>query len=407
MAGAGAAAPPPARPVPCREVAAGSALQPLVDMAAEGEALCLAPGDYAGPLRIGRRVALWGPREAVLRSKGEGTTLRVEADGAAVLGLSVDGSGGRFDLLDAAVHVSGRDVRVEGIEVRNAVFGILVERAERVAVRGNRVIGDRAQTLGLRGDSIRLWETRDSVVEENTVLDGRDIVVWYSPRNVIRGNRVERSRYGTHLMYSSDVSIEENQYLGNVTGVFVMYSRNVELNGNLLADSAGSAGIGLGAKESGNLRVVDNQFLHNTVGVYLDSSPLYPDDRNVFEGNAFRFGEAGVVFHSSPDRSSFRGNVFADNRDSVRVEGGGNALGVEWRGNDFDDYAGYDLDGDGVGDVAYQLRSLSSDLVAEAPSLEFFRGTPALSLAEAIGKIVPLFEPRLLLVDPAPRMGPR
>ena len=406
-ADAASAADPLARPVPCREVAAGAALQPLVDAAADGDALCLAPGTYAGPLRIGHRVTLWGPREAVLRSSGEGTTLRIEGDGPALLGLTIDGSGGRFDLLDAAVHVSGREVRVEGVSVRNAVFGILVERAERVVVRGNEVIGDRAQTLGLRGDSIRLWETRDSVLEENVVRDGRDVVVWYSPRNVIRGNTVERSRYGTHLMYSSDVSIEENRYLGNVTGVFVMYSRNVELTGNLLANSAGAAGIGLGAKESGNLRVVENQFLHNTVGVYLDGSPLYPDDRNVFLGNAFRLGDVGVIFHSSPNGNSFRGNRFADNRDPVRVEGGGDALGVEWRGNDFDDYAGYDLDGDGVGDVPYQLRSLSSDLVAEAPALEFFRGTLALALAEAIGEIVPLFEPKLLLVDPEPRMDPR
>jgi hypothetical protein len=43
--------------------------------------------------------------------------------------------------------------------------------------------------------------------------------------------------------------------------------------------------------------------------------------------------------------------------------------------------------------------------VAEAPALAFFRGTPAMALAEAIGRIVPLFEPRLVLSDPEPRMA--
>jgi nitrous oxidase accessory protein len=88
------------------------------------------------------------------------------------------------------------------------------------------------------------------------------------------------------------------------------------------------------------------------------------------------------------------------------VAGGGDARGAEWSGNAFDDYAGYDLDRDGVGDVPYELRSLTSDLVAGRPALAFFRGTPALALVEAIGRIVPLFEPRLLLVDPAPRLTP-
>jgi hypothetical protein len=51
--------------------------------------------------------------------------------------------------------------------------------------------------------------------------------------------------------------------------------------------------------------------------------------------------------------------------------------------------------------------------VAERPALAFFRGTAAFALAEAIGRIVPIFEPRLVLSDPEPRMqrvaweGPR
>jgi nitrous oxidase accessory protein len=387
-------------------VPAGSRLQPLLDAARPGAALCLAPGSYAGPLRIGADVTVWGPRSATIHSSGEGTTVRLEADGAALLGVTVDGSGGRYDLLDAAVHVQGDGVRVEGIRVGNAVFGILVERSERARVRGNEVRGDPAQTLGLRGDGIRLWETYDSRIEDNVVRDSRDVVVWYSSRNRIEGNVIEGGRYGTHLMYSHQNRIAGNRYRGNVTGVFLMYSREIELVDNVLADSAGAAGFGLGLKESGDVHVARNLFLHDAVGVYCDTSPLYEDDRNVYEDNVFRFGEAGVVFHSSESRNAFRRNDFRDNQDPIRVEGRGDALGVEWRGNYFDDYAGYDLDGDGVGDVPYELRSLVSDLVSETPALAFFRGTPALALAEMVGRIVPILEPRQLLVDPAPRMAP-
>ena len=45
-------------------------------------------------------------------------------------------------------------------------------------------------------DTIRLWETSDSVVADNLVEDGRDVVIWYSRKNQITHNRVVGGRYG-------------------------------------------------------------------------------------------------------------------------------------------------------------------------------------------------------------------
>jgi nitrous oxidase accessory protein len=397
------AAPP--RPPECRAVPGDGDLGAILAGARPGERFCLAPGTYRGPLRLDG-VVVWGPREAVIRSAGEGTTVRMEGHGAALLGVTVDGSGGRFDLLDAAVHVAGRDGRVEDVAIRNATFGILVEKAERAQVRDNDVIGDAAKSLGLRGDGIRLWEAYDCVVEGNRVSDGRDVVLWYASRNRVTGNIIERGRYGAHLMYSHDNEIVENRFVNNVTGLFVMYSRQVTLRRNVFAGAIGAAGLGLGLKESGNVVATDNAFVHNTIGLYVDTSPLWPDDRNRFERNAFRLNEVAVSFLGRASGNAFVDNEFLDSRVHVEVDGHGDARQAEWRGNLFDDYAGYDLDGDGTGDVPYELRSLSADLVAARPELAFYRGTLALSLAEAIGRIVPLLEPRLVLVDAAPRMGP-
>ncbi len=393
----------PARPG-CRQVAPAEGLAALLAAARPGEAFCLAPGVYPGPLVLDG-TSLEGPRDAVLRSSGEGTTVRLRG-AAALRGVTVEGSGGRFDTLDSAIHAEGRGPRVEGVAVRGATFGILVEKATRARVRGNDVVGDRRAPLGLRGDGIRLWEVYDSRVEENRVLDGRDVVLWYASRNHLVRNRVEGGRYGAHLMYSHENEIAGNRFVGNVTGLFVMYSRRVEVRDNVFADSGGAAGLGLGLKESGDLTVRGNLFAHNTIGLYVDSSPLWPDDRNRIEGNLFRLNDVAVSFLGRSAGNAFLGNGFRDSRVQVEVAGGGDARAAEWRGNEFDDYAGYDLDRDGTGDVPYELRSLTSDLVATRPALAFFRGTPALALVETMGRIVPLFEPRLLLVDAAPRLTP-
>lgn len=395
----------PPRPVHCRDLAAGADLQAAVDAAEEGSALCLEPGSYQAPLTVTTRVEIWGPPDAVIRSSGVGTTIEIEADGAALVGVTVDGSGGRFDTLDAAVHVVADDVRVEAVRVQHASFGLLIEKSNRAKIINNLIRGPDQGPLGLRGDGVRLWETRDSEVRDNQVIGCRDMVIWYSRNNEIVGNTVVRSRYGTHFMYSHGNHVEANRYVDNVVGIFIMYSRNLTLSDNLLARSSGPGGMGLGIKESGNLTISNNAFIANTKGVYMDTSPLEPDDFNRFENNAFFHSQVAVLMHSSETRNAFFGNRFVSNRSQLEVEGGGNALEVDWNGNSFDDYAGYDMDRDGFGDIPYELRRLSSALESTYPQLQFFRGAITLSLLDAISALFPMMEPQTTLIDPRPKMG--
>jgi nitrous oxidase accessory protein len=352
-------------------------------------------------------MTIWGPETAVIRSAGHGTTVEIEANGSALLGVTVDGSGGRFDTLDAAVHVVADDVRVEGVLVRNAAFGLLIEKSNRATIVDNLVLGPDEGPLGLRGDGIRLWETRDSVVRGNRVIGSRDMVIWYSSNNRLESNQVLRSRYGTHFMYSHDNVVEGNRYIDNVVGIFIMYSRNVTLRENLLARSSGPGGMGLGIKESGNLTVADNAFIANNKGLYMDTTPLEPDDFNTFSNNAFFHSEVAVLMHSSETRNAFVGNTFVSNHAQLQVEGGGDALGVEWTGNAFDDYAGYDLDRDGFGDNPYELRRLSSQLESTYPQLQFFRGGTTLELLDAISALFPMMKPETTLIDARPKMATR
>lgn len=394
----------PARPALCSQVAPGDSLRRLVAEAAPGSVFCLSPGIHQGPLRVEGPIAIWGEETAVLRSPGSGSTLEVEGEGALLQGFTIDGSGGRFDLLDAALRIRADRVRVVGLRIRNALFGILAEQCRDLVLLDNEIGGQPAKALGMRGDAIRLWEVEGAWVEGNRIADSRDVVVWYSRGNHFRGNRVSGGRYGTHFMYSHDNRVEQSAFVGNVVGVFAMYSRGLLLRGNLISQSRGAAGVGIGAKESGDLVVEDNWLVANSVGIYLDNSPLQRDESNRFEGNALRFGDVGVVFHGPAARNHFLGNRFASQREPVRVEGGGSAMDARWRGNDFDDYAGYDFDGDSVGDIPYQLRDLSADWVARAPALRFFRGTPAMGLVAWIGRVLPLFQPITLLEDPVPAM---
>ena len=396
---------PPPPPVAGIVVSPDESLQGVLQALPAGAEVRLGAGTHRGPLRITRPVTIWGPPEAVIRSSGTGTTVEVLADGVSLLGFTVEGSGRRFDTTDAAVRVHGDDALVEGLHLRDALFGITVEDACRVVVRGNVITGTGERDLGLRGDAIRFWEVRDSEIADNLVTDSRDIVVWYSPGNRVRGNFVESGRYGTHFMYSHHNEASGNTYLGNLVGIFVMYSDSVTVRDNRMAFADPAGGMGLGVKESGELAVADNLLLGNRDGIYLDASPLQRGHRNVFERNAILFCETGVAFHRSGANSSFAGNEFAGCGSPARIDGGGDAMLTVWHGNSFDDYQGYDLDRDGVGDVPYELHRLSDQITSVREDLKFFRGTPALALLDLVGRIVPLLAPRILLRDPAPRVA--
>ncbi|MBL9077275.1 MAG: nitrous oxide reductase family maturation protein NosD [Planctomycetes bacterium] len=396
-----AVAPPPAGIA----VPADADLQAAVDAAPVGATLVLAPGEYRGPVTISRPLHLWGPPTARLRAD-DGSTLRVVADRVTIEGVTVVGGGQRFDRMDGGVHLQGQDLTLRGITVRDALFGILVERCVRATIVGNTVVGTGLPAMGLRGDGIRLWETTDSRVADNVVTDSRDVVVWYSSRNRLERNRVERSRYGTHFMYSHENVVEDSRYVGNEVGVFVMYSRDITLRRNLLARSGGAAGIGIGLKEAGNVAVEDNWLLANTTGVYVDQSPLDPAHTNRYLRNVVRFAETAISLHSGQQRSEFTDNQFRDNGAVVKVGGQGDALGCTFAGNHYDGYRGYDLDGDGRGDVPFEFRRLSTQLEGRYPELALLHGAPAMAMVDLVGEVMPLFQPRQLLRDAAPRMRP-
>jgi nitrous oxidase accessory protein len=394
-----------ARPAACEPVAASEWLPRRLAEAREGAVLCLEPGRHSGPLRIGRRVTVWGPRSAIIGGDGSGTVVAIEAAGSQLLGVTVDGRGGRYDREDAAVAVRANDVVVRGVRVENAVFGILANQARRLSIVDNEIHGQREVALGMRGDGIRLWETRDSLIARNQLTDGRDLVVWYSPHNRFEDNVAVGGRYGTHFMHASDNVVRRVRFVGNVVGIFVMYSHRITIEDSQIVDCSAAGGMGVGIKDSGDVVVRRSMFVHNASAVYVDNSPSVISERNTLEHNRFQLNDAALVFHGTTRGNAVEGNDFSSNREQVTVEGGGDAQEVHFAGNRFDDYAGYDLDGDRKGDVPHEARSLAAQLTSARSELSLFRGSAAFAVVEALGKLVPLFSPRTLFVDPSPVLG--
>ncbi|MFG0306734.1 MAG: nitrous oxide reductase family maturation protein NosD [Phycisphaerales bacterium JB040] len=377
----------------------------LIELAEPGGVVRPAPGIYEGGLVIGKPVTLDGSAGVVFDGLGEGTVLSVLAGGVTVRGCTVRGSGDDVTGEPSAIRVSAPGARIEGNTIEDALFGIDLREAPGAVILGNTIAGKDLEP-GRRGDGIRLWWSHGCVVEGNTVRGTRDMVFWYSEDLRVARNTVTDSRYGLHFMYSHRTVLEENDLHGNSVGVYLMYSNEITLRGNRMRNNRGASGYGIGLKDCDDIEVTGNALLANRVGVYLDNSPSSLGSTGLFEANMIAFNEVGLLATPNTHDNVFTRNAFVENEQAAATHGRGrlvsNAFAREGVGNYWSDYAGFDLDADGVGDVAYEPRSLFGAMLAGEPNLRLFVHGPAQRAIEFTARALPELRPESTLIDPAP-----
>lgn len=382
---------------------AGVSLQAMVDAAAPGDVISPPAGTYAGPLEIDKAIVLDGRGQVTIDAGGKGSIILLETDGATVRGLRLVNSGGSHNDLDSGIQVRGNYNVIKDNVIENALFGIDLGQSDDNIVRRNK-ISSKPYALGIRGDSIRLWYSKNNRIEENRIFDSRDMVVWYSEGNTIARNTVRGGRYALHFMYAKKNLVEGNRYENNSVGVFLMYSDGVTLRNNHISHGLGATGMGIGMKESSDVIIEGNEIVYCATGIYMDVSPYQPGSTNYITGNQIAFNGIGVLFHNDWTGNVFRDNQFSANYVQVSVNAKASARRNDWDGNYWDDYHGFDRDRDGLGDTGYEMRVYADQLWMDVPTAAYYRASPLLSLIDFLERLAPFSEPVVLLRDEKPKM---
>ncbi len=381
-------------------------LQPLVDAAPAGAVLAPEPGVWAGPVVISRPLTLDGRGRLVLDGQGRGTVLTVRASGVTVRGVRLTGSGSSHDALDAALSVEADDVTVEDNVLDDVLFGVSLKAARRARVCGNS-IRSRDDEPGLRGDGVRAWEGGDHLIYGNDLERVRDLTLANTQGNRVEGNRVHGARYGLQLVFAPNNVLEGNLLDSNLTGVAVLYSEGVQVRRNRIQHSYGPAGACLAFKESGQAVVEGNAVVHCATGAKLNA-PTTVLAGVTFRNNLFAHNVEGINFYGENGGHVLEGNRFEHNLSSVTVSAPMSARGHRWAGNAWDEYLGFDRDGDGVGDWPHEEWLFADRIFLEEPKATFFRNAPVLELLDLLERLAPFAAPELVLRDERPRfsLGP-
>ncbi|MCU0620810.1 MAG: nitrous oxide reductase family maturation protein NosD [Gemmatimonadales bacterium] len=378
---------------------------PYTDVAAAVRAA--RPGDRivvrAGVYRtqdvvIDKRVELAGEPGAVLDAGGEHEALVVRADGVVVRGLTFRNVTTSFISDRAALRFDGvtgcvaEDNRFEG-----TFFGIYLARSRDCRVTRNHLRGsfkDEANS----GNAIHLWATTHTVVAGNDVSGHRDgIYLEFARHAEVADNRShDNFRYGLHYMFSDSCAYERNHFTGNGAGVAVMYTKFVRMVENEFLDNWGAVSYGLLLKDINDSQVERNRFVGNTTGLHLEGSNRVVVAGNVFERNGWALRLLGNSESGRIERNRFTANTFDMATNSASTA----AVVAE---NEWDEYRGYDLDGDGYGDVPHRPVRLFSILVQDnEPALILLRSV-FVSLLDVAERVLPVLVPKGL-VDERPRV---
>ena len=387
-------------------------VEPLVGAAAEtlaaaaaGDTVVLRAGMHEGPLRIARTLTLRGEPGAVIEGRNRATVLTVAAGGAAVEDLTLRGSGRDVMKVDAGVHVAAGGVRLRRLHVTDVLYGVNAERANGLEVR-DCVLEGRVAPMDESGEGngLHLWYTSGARLIGNRVEHFLDAIYLSFANDIdVESCRLQwNGRYGLHTMYCQSNRLTRNVFTLNVAGCALMFSNHLRVERNEFVHNRGPRTYGLLLRDCSDGTFTNNRLTDNTIAVFMDGS-----NRNRFRSNLVENNGWGLLVFSSSADNVFSANQFVQNDYPV-------ALDMRRTSNQFDDgsvgnywsgSAPYDLNDDGVSDVAHSPVSAFAFVSKQYPDLTLLAKSPAVAALGVAERVFPALRPSEAL-DRFPRVAP-
>jgi len=379
-------------------------LQDAINNAPEGSILKLPAGVYKGNITINKPLTIIGIEDGVvIDGGGVGTVIKAKGSYITLKNLKIINSGNLHHQLDAGITLTdGKQCEISNCIIEDCLFGIDVQMVSNSIISNNQITSKNVD-LGLRGDGLRLWYSNDNIIKKNSLIKSRDMVVWYSHGNIIEENYGEYCRYSLHFMYAGKNHVRNNRYKFNSVGIFFMYSKDTIATGNIIKSSLGATGMGMGLKDVSNFTIKDNTVIYCAQGLYIDRSPFEPDSKNWIEGNKILYNSEALHFHSLSENNVIKQNVIMGNiEDIVNDSRGSKTNENEIVGNYWDNYEGFDKNGDNIGDTPHKVYQYADQLWVYNPNVKFFYGSPVISLLNFLAKLAPFSKPLFLMEDKKP-----
>lgn len=371
------------------EKTGGITIRQAIAAAIDGDTVRITPGVYKeGNLTIRKSITILGVGLPVLDAENKYEIFTIAARNVTISGLKLINTGvASINDISAINAMESDELQVLNNQFENTFFGIHLANCKKSLIEGNRLHSN-AKTEHQIGNGIHAWKCDSITIRNNEVNGHRDGIYFeFVTNSLVEANFSHNNmRYGLHFMFSHHDQYHRNIFRDNGAGVAVMYTKSVTMTGNRFEDNWGSSSYGLLLKDIGDSFIGKNYFAKNTVGVYMEGSSRCRFDENSFERNGW-----AVKIQANCDANIFSGNNFLGNTFDLSTNGSLVLNTVD--SNYWDNYQGYDLDKNGVGDVPYHPVSLYSMVVEKMPSSVMLWRSFLVYLLDKTEEVVPSITP--------------
>lgn len=374
-------------------------IKQAIKAASDGDSIVIYSGRYSeGEIIIDKQLFIKGINWPVIDGKHKFQIITVTAGSSVVEGLQVI-NGGYSSMFDyAAIKVVNCDkVTVKNNRLFNTTFGIYLQNVNHCFVLNNEVKGNPKNEIE-SGNAIHCWKANHITIQGNTLTGHRDGIYFeFVTESVIKKNTsFENIRYGLHFMFSHNNAYLNNSFINNGSGVAVMFTKGVTMIGNHFEQNWGSASYGILMKEISDSKVENNSFVKNTVGIYMEGTSRIFIKNNQFSSNGWAMRVQASCVENTIIANNFSGNSFD-------VGTNGDLQLNTFTGNYWDNYEGYDLNKDNIGDVPYRPVSMFSMISEKNPAALMLFRSFLVGLLDKSEKVIPAIIPSSL-VDDKPSM---
>ncbi len=380
-------------------------LQGAINKASAYSIIKLPKGTYIGNITISKPLTLIGIEKGVIiQGEQKSNVITINSSNVKLENFEVINSGKRRDTLDAAILVNNsKNVELKNLTIRKSHIGIFLDYVSDSIIHGNEISSD-DPNIDLRGDGVRLWFSSNNKIVNNSFKNVRDIVLMQSKDNTVSNNKMIDCRYSVLTSHSNNTRIENNEIINSSVGIYLQASKGGYVSNNSIKGSLGSAtSVGLLLKGASDTRIENNYMGMCNQAFYIDNSPMKQGQKNWIYDNQIMYSTTGFNLRGFSLKNVMKRNILLGNIDNIMTESyKGKMDANEIEGNYWDDYEGFDLNKDNIGDSSYKKYLYIDQIWVKNPEVKFFYGSPILSILNFILKMAPFVEPIFLIEDKKP-----
>lgn len=218
-----------------------------IGAAKSGDTIIIEGGIYKeNEIKIDKSLYLKGLNYPVIDGVSNHGLILIKSNYVHIEGLLLEntGSSSLDDRAGVKILKSNHCI-VEKNVFQNTCFGCFLSNSNHCLISNNRFSGS-AITEMSSGGGVHLLHCDSCIIYENTISGHRDGIYFEFVTHSLITKNISRNniRYGLHFMFSDNDKYVDNVFEENASGVAVMYTKHIIMNGNTFRNNWGGRHTG-------------------------------------------------------------------------------------------------------------------------------------------------------------------